>query len=245
MTLPLLNVPTYTLTIPSTKKLIKYRSFLVKEEKLLLIAMEEETYDALLDASKQIIANCTFGAVDVDKLTSYDLEYIILQLRIKSRGAVVDLSFRCGNQIKVENAEDRECGEIINTKVNLEQVELKEDANHTNRIMITDTIGLIMKTPAVNDLTALRKLFETEEVGVIYDFVPQFIDTIFEGEIVYTEYTPQEIKDFLESLTGDQFKKIQEFFDTLPKLKVKAHLNCIKCGHKEEIELEGLQNFLE
>ncbi len=150
MTLPILNVPTYNITIPSTKKQIKIRPFLVKEEKLLLIAIEEDSYDSIFNACKQIITNCTFGAVDVDSLKSYDLEYLILQLRIKSRGPEVSLPFKCVNEVN-----GKACDNQLISKLNLEEVKLIETPNHSTRIMLTDNLGVVMKDPTVDDLSSL------------------------------------------------------------------------------------------
>jgi hypothetical protein len=244
MTLPVLNVPNYSLTIPSTQRTVTYRPFLVKEEKLLLIAIEEDNPDAIFNACKQIIRNCTYDQVDIEKLKSYDLEYIILQLRIKSRGPEVSLSFKCLNEV-----DGKECGTPINTKVNLEEVKIVGDIKQSNRLMLTDNLGVVMKDPTVNDLSALRTIFTAEDINIsaVYAMIPKFIDCIFElaENKTYTEFTPEEGIEFVESLTTEQFKKIQEFFVNLPKLKTTIDLGCPKCGHKDALELEGLQNFLE
>ena len=241
MTLPVLSVPTYTLEIPSTKKSVKYRPFLVKEEKIILIAMQEMDgkIQVIVDAIKQIIKNCTFGALDTDVLTSYDLEYIFLQLKKKSSGAEVDLAFACQNEVA-----GQVCAQVNNIKLNLDDVKLTVPVNRSNKIMLAGSIGVVLKDPTLEDAAIAQEVMKSGDLEKIYEIVYGFIDTIFDGETIYEEYTKDELKEFIEALPGDQFQKIRDYFDTAPTLKTDLHIKCKKCGHEETVTLEGLQSFL-
>ena len=238
--LPIIKHPEYFLEVPSTKKKIKYRPFIVKEEKILLIAMQEKSPDALVNAIKQIISACTFGNVDVDSLTVFDLEYIFLQLRIKSKGRDVPLAWKCGNIIN-----EVTCNYVNTFDFNLEEVKVFTNPDHTNKIMITETIGIIMKYPTLETALELQKAIEADSIDQIYANTIQYIDTIFEGETIYDDYSEQDFKDFLDSLPKEAFEKIRNFFKTQPRLQAKINLCCEHCGHKEVVTSEGLQSFLD
>ena len=241
MTLPIINTPTYQMEIPSTKKTIKYRSFLVKEEKLILIAMQEmydDKIQVVVDAIKQIIINCTFGELDPDLLTPYDLEYIFLQLKKKSSGSTVPISFICHNII-----EGKSCNETNNITLNLDDVKLIYPKNRKNKIMLTDTIGVILKEPTLDIAGSVQEILLSEDINKIYETIYSLVDEVFEGETIYS-FTIDELKKFMERLSSKQFQKIREFFETSPTLKLEIKIKCKKCGQEEVVILEGLQSFL-
>lgn len=248
MTLPIIKSPLYQTTIPSTNEAITYRGFTVKEEKILLLALQNETMESLILASKQVINNCTFGSLNIEKLTSYDLDFLMLKLREVSKGSIVSLSFKCGNEIQ-DNiggvpSGSHTCNNIIETQIDLSQVKVQKEPGYDTKILLTDTIGVVMREPSVNDIEALSKVFESKSIEEVYATVPKFIELVFDGPTVHKNYTQQEIQEFVESLNADQFSKIRDFFDKLPKLKLDVPIRCNKCGYTETVTLEGLQSFL-
>ena len=234
MTLPVINTPTYELTVPSTKDTLVYRPFLVKEEKILLMAMEEENETQLNRALKQVVNNCTFQKVKVDKLPLFDLEYIFLRIRAKSVGEVAKLKLLCEDD--GETYADIEIG--------LESVEVEFKEDHTTKIEITDEIGIVMSYPTFEYLD-----FSVEEsdINKLFDIIGSSINQIFEGETVYerTDFNKKELKTFLESLTSEQFKKVQNFFETMPRLRHTLEIENPKTKVKNTVVLEGLNAFFE
>jgi hypothetical protein len=245
MTLPKLNTPTFTTTLPSTGKPVKYRPFLVKEEKILLIAMTDDNEETVMDAVRDIITNCTFGNLDVNSLTNFDLEWLFLQLHIKSKSLVKELKFSCSNIVKDENGNDKTCGHETIINYNLDNVKIKKDEDHSKKIMLEDNIGVIMRYPTFEKMKELQDILAKEDIEAIYEAFGSFIETIFEGENVFSDFTKGELKEFIENCTDEQFSKIKKFFETMPRLSAKVPLKCQKCGHSDEVIVEGLQSFLE
>jgi len=234
MTLPVINTPTYELTVPSTKDTLVYRPFLVKEEKILLMAMEEENETQLNRALKQVVNNCTFQKVKVDKLPLFDLEYIFLRIRAKSVGEVAKLKLLCEDD-----------GETYaDIEIDLESVEVEFKEDHTTKIEITDEIGIVMSYPTFEYLD-----FSVEEsdINKLFDIIGSSINQIFEGETVYerTDFNKKELKTFLESLTSEQFKKVQNFFETMPRLRHTLEIENPKTKVTNTVVLEGLNAFFE
>jgi hypothetical protein len=246
MGLPTIIVPQYTLTIPSSGKEIKYRPFLVKEEKILLIAMESEDQVQMIDATKTIIENCLLGDVDVANMPTFDIEYIFLQLRGKAKGEDIELKFVCPD-----------CkGEII-TSVNIDLIKVIKPDGHDTNVKITEELGVVMKYPTVDLQAKIEK--ETKDknnIDTLFHTIIHCIDYIYDKENTYPskDHTAKEMTDFVESLTDNHFQKISNFFETMPKLKHEIELHCTNkvkgkgkekkvCGHKENQTLEGLANF--
>ena len=242
MTLPRIAVPKYTLTIPSTGKQVSYRPFLVKEEKILLIAMESDDEIQMTSAIQDIIGNCVYDDLDVKSMPMFDIEYIFLQLRAKSKGEIIDLSFDCGK-----------CEKPITIQIDLTKIETTRTEGHDTKIPLSDDIGVIMKYPSMEIQSIIKK--ENTDVENIFSTIISCIDSIWDKESVYAtkDHTQQEINDFLESLPDDSFTKIQKFFDTVPVLKHEFELKCTSkngkgkkatiCGWKETKTLEGLGSF--
>ena len=234
MTLPVINTPTYELVVPSTKETLVYRPFLVKEEKILLMAMEEEKDTQLNRALKQVVNNCTFEKVDVGKLPLFDLEYIFLRIRAKSVGEVAKIQVLCEDD-----------GETyVPIEVDLESIEVEFQEDHTTKIELTDEIGIEMGYPTFEFLNF--KADETE-VNQLFDIIGSSIERVYEGETVYekADFSKKDLKVFLESLTSEQFLKVQKFFETMPRLRHKIEVTNPKTKKKNEITLEGLQAFFE
>lgn len=231
MTLPKIVTPTYELEIPSSKEKITYRPFLVKEEKILLLAQEAEKDSEMLLALKQIINNCTYEKVEVEKLPMFDLEYIFLQIRAKSVGEVVDLKLLCEDD-----------GETYaDVRVNLDEVDVEFTEGHSNSIQLTDEVGIIMSYPQIN----MMDLSSNSGTENVFGIIKNSINQITEGETVYerADFTEKDINEFLDSLTTEHFKLIQEFFETMPRLRHEVKFKNPKTKKQNKITLEGLNSF--
>ena len=231
MTLQKIVTPTYELEIPSSKEKITYRPFLVKEEKILLLAEESEKDSEMLLALKQIINNCTYEKVEVEKLPMFDLEYIFLQIRAKSVGEVVDLKLLCEDD-----------GETYaDVRVNLDEVDVEFTEGHSNSIQLTDEVGIIMSYPQIN----MMDLSSDSGTENVFGIIKNSINQITEGETVYerADFTEKDINEFLDSLTTEHFKLIQEFFETMPRLRHEVKFKNPKTKKQNKITLEGLNSF--
>lgn len=241
--LPKLDVPIYDLMLPLTEKKVRYRPFLVKEEKLLLMAMESDDDKTVVDTIKQIINNCCLDEIDIDALPILDLEYFFLNLRARSVGEVVELQYKCNNKTKPENSDfELPCGNLVSFNLNLLEVKPELNPNHTNKIVLNEKLGMVMKYP---NFKLFEKIENTSEVEGIIKFIFECVDYVYDDQNLYyrKDITDEELQEFIESLTREQFAKVQNFFETLPKIKKTLHFNCGKCGHQEDFDVEGLQNF--
>ena len=246
MGLPTIVVPQYTLTIPSTKKEVKYRPFLVKEEKILLLAMESEKPEEIIEATKTIIDNCVYDDINVEEMPTFDVEYIFLQLRGKAKGEVLDLKYNCPK-----------CKQEILVDINIDDIAIKRNEEHTKDVKITEELGVMMKYPNLSLQTKIAQEDEKPEVERLFETMIDCIDYIYDKETTYPskDHTKEEMTIFLESLTDNQFQKISKFFETSPVLKHNIKLHCKnkgkvpkgekkkECGYKEKITLEGLNSF--
>ena len=234
MALPQVNTPTYELAVPSTDEKIKYRPFLVKEEKILLIAMESQEQSGILSAVKNIVKSCTFEKFNVGKAPIFDVEYIFLQIRAKSVGEVSTVNLRC--------PDDNET--FVKTDIDLMEVEVEMKEEHTNKIELTDEMGMIMTYPTLDSFTGDTTVVNaTNMLDIIANCVAQIYDK--KGEDVYDakDSTNQELIDFLESLNSKQFKEVQKFFDTMPRLTHTVTIENPKTKVKSDITLSGLNDF--
>jgi hypothetical protein len=244
MGLPKIDVPIYEITLPLLQKKVKIRPFRVKEEKILLMAMESEDDAAVLLAIKQIVNNCCVDDLDVDSLPVLDLEYMFLQLRARSIGEIIDLQYRCNNDV-VNEGETKKCGNIIKLNFNALEIQPEFDAEHNKKIQLTQKLGVVMKYPDFKLVNKISNLSNLPDTDVIAKTISGCIDYIFDSDSVYyaKDATEDELVDFVDSLTREQFAKIQEFFDTVPKMKKNLAFKCSKCGYEEELVLEGIQSF--
>lgn len=236
MSLPKSLVPTYEMTLPSSGQVIEYRPFLVKDEKVLLMAMEGNDVKEMIKALKQLIETCSLTKIDVNKLSLIDLEYFFIKVRSKSVDNISKLSYRCKNTV-----EEKECGNIVNINVNLDNIEVTKSKDYTDIIMLTSEIGLKMKMPNVQSLNH----FNTQEASFDeqMNVIASSVDSIFDKDNVYNDFSLKEIVEYLGNLTQKQFTEIKNFFDNLPKIKHEVPFHCNKCGHKEVLVLEGIQSF--
>ena len=237
MALPILITPTYELEIPSTEEKIKYRPFLVKEEKILLIALESNENLDIVQAVKTIVDDCTFNKLDLGNLPMFDVEYIFLQIRAKSVGEVSKLKILC--QDDMETYTDYE--------INLTDIEVEVIEGHTNKIELTDKMGIIMKYPTIDSFqsTGITSISSSNMLDVISSCILQIYDK--KGEEVHyaKDQTAKELIDFIEQLSSQQFKDLQKFFDTMPRLKHTIMVENPKTKVKNKIELNGLNDFFQ
>jgi len=235
MALPKLGYPTFELELPSTGKTIKYRPFLVKEEKVLLMALESKDEKQVVSAVKDLIKNCVITRIKVDTLPSFDLEYLFLKIRGASIGETITLTVTCqdDNETKVE------------ANININDVEIFKPEGHDKKIMFDDKTGLVMRYPSMKefvDREFLQKEMKTEDV---YGFIADSIDQIFDEEEVYdsSTTTKKEFRTFVDSLTTRQFEKIQKFYETAPKLSHTFKVVNPNTGKESSYTIEGLQSF--
>ena len=235
MALPKLGYPTFELELPSTGKTIKYRPFLVKEEKVLLMALESKDEKQVVSAVKDLIKNCVITRIKVDTLPSFDLEYLFLKIRGASIGENITLTVTCldDNETQVE------------ANININDVEIFKPEGHDKKIMFDDKTGLVMRYPSMKefvDREFLQKEMKTEDV---YGFIADSIDQIFDEEEVYdsSTTTKKEFRTFVDSLTTRQFEKIQKFYETAPKLSHTFKVVNPNTGKESSYTIEGLQSF--
>ena len=246
MGLPTIAVPEYTLTIPSSGKKVKFRPFLVKEEKILLLAMESEKTEEIIDATKTIIQNCVYGDINVEEMPTFDVEYIFLQLRGKAKGEVLDLKYKCPK-----------CESEIPININIDDITIQRNKEHNKDIKLTEELGVMMKYPNLSLQTKIAQSSKDKpEIEGLFETMTACIDYIYDKESTYPskDHTDKEMTDFLESLTDNQFQKLSKFFETSPALKHNVELHCKnkvkgkgkekkECGYNEKITLEGLNSF--
>ena len=236
MALPKLNVPVYEAILPSTEKVIKYRPFLVKEEKLLLTA-QESGEDAVLPAVKQIIKNCIQGEIDVDNMPIFDIEYLFLRLRAKSVGEEVTLGLKPWG---CPQNDGKLCKFTTEVAINLEEIKCVKDKKHTSKIMLDNKVGIMMKYP---DMSQMSIKGSENEMGM--QVVKDCITMIFTEEETHEKdsFTDEDLDEFIDSLNTKQMELIRNFFDTMPTIKHTAKYTCKTCGEEKETTVQGLNSF--
>lgn len=239
MSLPMMATPTYMLTVPSTNKTIKYRPFLVKEEKALLIAQQSEDIAVMVESLKQVIGGCVLDKINVDQLAPFDLEYIFTQIRAKSVGEIVELLFPCDE----DHGEDQDKAKL-KISIDLTKLQVEFPQEHTNKIPLFGECGVVMRYPSLAVMTKMESL-NTDDVDGIFDIIAECIEYIYEGDQLYyaEEQTKEEILEFLNNLTNEQFANIQNFFGSMPRIKKDIEYNCPVCGKHHKVTLEGMQSF--
>ena len=236
MALPRIDVPIYELVIPSTDEKIKFRPFLVKEEKILLIAMESGKSEDMLQSVKNIVNECTFQKLKLGEMPMFDVEYLFLNIRAKSVGEVSKLKVLCQDDMKT----------YATVEINLNEVNVQVDGElHSNKIELTDEMGVIMKYPTIDSFTknGIQNITAANMIDVIASCVEQVYDK--KGEEVYEskDSTQAEIIDFVEQLNTTQFQEVQAFFDTMPRLQHTITVKNPKTKVESEVTLTGLNDF--
>tara|TARA_B100000519_G_C14153604_1_gene395751 strand:+ start:287 stop:1012 length:726 start_codon:yes stop_codon:yes gene_type:complete len=239
MALPVITVMKYELTIPSTGEKVQFRPFLVKEEKILMMAMQSGESKDLIRALKDIVKNCIESELDFTKLATFDIEYIFLQLRARSIGDMIELSYSEPQEL-CERKEKQTC--VFDIKFNIDDVKIQKSEDHKSLLDITDTIKMKMKYPIFEQGDLLSDM---NDVDTIFEVIKSCIDYIMDGEEMHkiSDYTEEEVDRFLNSLSTDQFKLMTSFFETMPKLSKEVVAKCNQCGKEQTKVLEGLQDF--
>jgi hypothetical protein len=240
--LPKIDVPVYEAILPSNKKTVKFRPFLVKEQKLLLMASQGTEVKETIDAIKQILKNCVLSEVDIDTLPVFDLELLFLNLRARSVNEIVNIRYKCNNQIGVEDGESKTCSGHVDYELNVLDIKPEFGKNHTNKIMISDDVGMMLKYPTFE---IMKKLESTDENEMVFELLLNCIDFIFDKDQIYhsKDIPKEELVEFLDNLQQKHLELIKDFFDTMPKVKKDLDFKCPKCGHGEVITIEGVQSF--
>jgi len=233
MALPKLNIPTHRLTLPSTGDEVKFRPFLVKEQKLLLMAQQSDDEKETIDNMIQMIENCT--NLNVTNLPVFDVEYLFLKIRAKSVGDIIQLNLLCPDDGIT----------YVNTTLDLNDVEVQIDETHKNIIDITDDVKMIMKYPQISDVQFTE--INPNEVSRIFEMLKKCILEVHNGDEIINsiDMKTEEISDFVDSLNTEQFENVMQFFNTMPKVRHVVEVTNPKTGVKSEVLLEGLQSFLE
>ena len=235
MALPKLDTPVHTLVLPSTGQEIKYRPFLVKEQKLLMMAQESEEDDQMYHIMSNIVRACTFDKVDADTVPLFDIEYVFLKLRAKSVGETAKLRVMCPDDEKT----------YTELEVNLDNIDVQMTENHTNIVELSDKVKIIMKYPQLKDMKMIGA--DLQGVEQVFSILKYCIHEVHDGEKVYNriDVTEKDIEDFIESFSTTQLESVINFFDTMPKLRHTMTITNPKTKVKSDIVLEGLQSFLE
>jgi hypothetical protein len=247
MALPKLETPIYNLKLPSDKKqTVSYRPFLVKEEKILLTAMEgakakkgDEFQNAVRDVILRIITNCTEGKIDGAKLPAFDIDYLFLNIRAKSRGEVIEPSFTCNQP----GTDGKPCGHVDKYSIKIDEIKIDFPEKDYSKIMVKDDVGIQLKFLSTEEMKVHDG--ETDSIEKMFKIIVDSIDYVFDAENVYKgkETSKAEMSTFVEAMTEDVFDKIKEFFGNQPRLRHEVDYKCSKCGHKEPVLLEGLEDF--
>ena len=237
MPLPKISAPIYELELPSTGQKIQYRPFLVKEEKLLVIALESEDIKQITTAIKTVIKNCIFTKnIKVESLPTFDIEYLFLNIRGKSVGEELEVNIICPDDETTQ----------VPVKINLDDIKVQKNESHTNRIKLDDSIMMEMKYPSLDQF--IKNNFDFSDKNAMdqsFELIASCIDKIFTEEEVWTtsDVTKKEMNDFLESMNSSQFKDIEKFFETMPKLSHKIKVKNPVTEVESEVVLEGLASF--
>jgi len=234
MALPKLNTPTYELELPSTAQKIKYRPFLVKEQKILMMAQDSGEDQQIAEAMGSLVSSCTFGKVDAETSPMFDLEYVFLKIRGKSVGETVQLSLICPDDGKTTVAVD----------LKLDDIEVQMLDNHTNEINISESVKVFFRYPLLNDMKSMDK--DSTDIQKVFHFLVNCMHEIHYDDDVYRriDLKDKEIEDFIDQFTGEQFEMVTNFFNSMPKLRHTIEVTNPKTKVKSEVVLEGLESFL-
>jgi hypothetical protein len=235
MALPIIETPTYELTLPSQDTKIKFRPFLVKEEKMMLIALESGEEKQIQDATKEVLGACTFNKLDMDNVPTFDIEYMFLQIRAKSVGEVSKFKVVCPDDKKT----------YVDIEIDLSKVEVQVDDEHTNKVVIDEQrqLGVVLKYPTLKMLG--QKDTMSADYDTVFEMMLNCVDQIYEGEKIYpgVDTSKEELKDFFEKLPTGSFEKIKKFFDTMPRLRHEQEVTNPVTGVKSTVTFTGLQDF--
>lgn len=230
------STPVYTLTVPSSGKQMKFRPFLIKEEKTLLIAQQSEDPIVMVESLKEVIQSCIKDEVDVNELATFDLEYIFTQIRSKSVGEIIELMMLC------DTCTDDKA--VAKVSIDLTKIQVEKNPEHKSKIHLYQDVGIVMKYPTLDILKKMESV-NTNDLDEVFNIVVDCIDYIYNEEEVFhaKEQTKQELLDFLNNLSSEQFAEVQKFFETMPRLKQAIDYSCPVCNKEHHKVLEGLNSF--
>ena len=234
MALPKIATPEFETVIPSTKETITFRPFLVKEEKILYMALEGGETNEIYGSVKKILENCILSDCDIKKLSAFDVEYLFLQLRGKSVGEVISLKLK-------HQQEDSACEHAEEIEIDIDNDKMKEDPKHNKIVQLDENLGIQFRYPTMQDVMTAGTI--GNNLKATFDMIADCVDNVFDTDNVYEDFTKEEIKEFIENLSKTQFEKASYFFESMPKLEHDLEWTCSKCEKKEKITLEGLQSF--
>jgi hypothetical protein len=240
--LPKLDIPIYTVNLISTGKPIRFRPFLVKEQKLFLMVSESNDPNEMITVIRQVLKNCVLDDIDVDSLPTFDLEYLFMNLRARSVEEVVELRYKCNNTLKDEKGDEKQCNGLVEFKLNILEIQPTKNPEHKNKIQITENLGICFKYPTFEMIQKYEKLNENE---VMIRILIDCIDYIYDKEEIYyaKDVPATELEEFVDSLQQKDLEKFKEFFDTMPEIKKDVHFKCPKCSYEEDITIKGMQSF--
>ncbi len=236
MALPKIATPEFETVVPSTKETIKFRPFLVKEEKILFMALEGGEQNEIYDSVKKILENCILSDCNVNNLSAFDVEYLFLQLRGKSVGEVITLRIK-------HPQEDSACDHAEEIEIDVDNIKMKEDPKHNKIVQLDESLGIQFRYPTMKDVMTAGVI--GNNLKATFDMIASCVDNVFDADNVYDDFTKEEMTEFIENLSKTQFEKASVFFDSMPKLQHDLEWTCSKCEKKEKITLEGLQSFFE
>jgi hypothetical protein len=239
MALPKIDSPIFELTLPLSKKQIRFKPFTVKEQRNLLMALESADKDTMEKNVKQVLHNCTLTeGIDIDKLPVVDVEYFFIQLRARSVGEIVHNKYRCENVV-----DGNVCNHAMEVDIDLTKIEVIFPEDVLDTIQLTDRISIKFNYPEYSIIEKSNKFTSTSDMA--FNMILDCVDYIFDGDqFHYAKETPRkELNDFIESLNQEQFSKIEGFFENLPVLKSTIAIKCKKCGFEHKIEVEGIEDF--
>tara|TARA_B100000963_G_scaffold360683_1_gene392526 strand:- start:1124 stop:1831 length:708 start_codon:yes stop_codon:yes gene_type:complete len=234
MALPRVNTPDYTLELPSTGETIKYRPFLVKEQKILMMAQDTKDETQLADAMGTLVSSCTYGTLDASTSPLFDIEYVFLKIRSKSVGSKVDLMVVCPDDEKTQ----------AKVSLDLDDINVTMTDDHINEVQVNDKVKVIFRYPILHDLKGLTE--NPTDVDRVFHVLNRCISQIHFGDDVYqrSDMTEKDIDEFVDQLTTEQFERLSDFFNSMPKLRHAVKVTNPKTKVKSEVVLEGLESFL-
>jgi len=241
--LPKIDVPVFSINLLSNGKEIKFRPFTVKEEKLFLMANESKDIKTIIDTTKQVLNNCLVSDVDIDTMPVFDIEYLFLNIRARSVSEIINLNYKCNNDVKNESDDGtHKCNHVVQIDLNVLEIKPKTNKKPETRIEITDKVGMVMKYPNFN---TIKKYEGENQSDVILKLTVDCIEYIYDGDQIYyaKDATEEELIEFIEGMQSKDLEKIKNFFDEMPKISKDIDFKCNKCGYEEQITVEGLESF--
>jgi hypothetical protein len=239
MALPKIEHPIYEVYLKSLDKKVRYRPFLVKEEKLLLMAKESDDVQDILKTIKQIIGNCCLDNIDVESLPIFDVEMFFIHLRVNSVGETAELVYTCSNVV-----DENSCGNVVEFNLELKNVKYRFNDDHKNIIPLTNEIGVCMRYPSLN---LPQSILDDKFTDGGYEIISEFLEYVYDAEQKYSidQVSKEELLAFLDDLSLEQVKSIKNFFATTPSVVLEQDVKCSKCGNINHMVLEGILNFFE